>query len=93
MQPHEERRADHQIDFKQIKMVFWIMCLCFGGYVAAWGINENWKNQRFDNLALGQEKTWAKISTIDAKIDTVKDKETADYEYLLQHFQNGGNHL
>jgi hypothetical protein len=34
-----------------------------GGYIAAWGINTNWQNQRFDNLQSGQDKIWNQLST------------------------------
>lgn len=85
----EKSMTDEQknFDFSHITVNFrWILPILFAGYVIAWSINENWKNQRFDNLQTGQEKTWGAIKTIDSKIDAVKDKEAADFVYVLQHY-------
>jgi hypothetical protein len=82
-----------KIMFDNITINFrWILPVMMTGYIIAWGINENWKNQRFDNLQNGQEKVWVKISSVEDKMDSLKDKEERDYEYVLQHYtpQGGG---
>ena len=78
------------IDMGQLKSFAWIATLMFAGYIAAWGINQNWMNQRFDTLQSGEEKEWAKISSVETKLDGVQAKEVADYVYLLQNYNNKG---
>ena len=80
----EEHKA---IDFSHMTVNFrWILPIMLGGYIVAWGINENWKNQRFDNLQNGQKQVWESLGRIDSKIDSVRDKEQADFNYVLMHY-------
>ena len=78
----------NKTDFNHITVNFrWVLPIMMGGYIVAWSVQQNWQNQKFDNLQKGQESTWAEIKQIDTKIDSVQEKEVADFEYVLQHAQ------
>ena len=64
--------SQSKVDLEHITVKFrWILPIMFAGYVIAWGINENWKNQRFDKLESSQEKTWTVIGDYQKRLNCI----------------------
>ena len=79
--------AEQKYDLNHMTVNFrWVLPIMFAGYIAAWSINQNWMNQRFDNLQQGQANTSEQIKSVYGKIDSLQTKEANDFEYVLQHY-------
>lgn len=76
-----------QFDLSHATVNFrWILPIMLGGYIVAWSIQQNWQNQRFDNLQKGQDAATEQIRFVYGKIDLLQAKEVNDFDYVLQHF-------
>ena len=79
--------AEQKYDLNHMTVNFrWVLPIMFGGYLVAWGIQQNWQNQRFDNLQKGQDQTSEQVKSIYSKIDGLQTKEASDFDYVLQHY-------
>ena len=63
-----------------------VLPIIFSVFFYAYSQDQNKLHSDVTDIKNGQDRTWMAIKSVDIKIDAVRDKESSDFTYVLEHY-------